>query len=173
MEIGDVVGVVILLLIVVGSLVKKAVEAAGQAGAQQAGQKGAFEASASQIADFLRGLDGQRQAKPAAVAAPEEGPRGPSLRSDVAARRARGAVLPAAPEAAAPTERRRRARRPARPRLQPAETARSETVQTVAGVGLPAAGRHGLRAAVVWSEVLGRPVSLRRSHRHRPPSLER
>ncbi len=159
---ADLVIVFIFIVVILISLVRKGLEKL----AEQAGRAGEgaapFEASADEIEKFLRGLGKPPgpQEQPEPPAEPAQRPARPRpertrpLRSPQGARRARR--LP-------------RERKPAAPEpQQEAVLGRKER----AGKGLASLRRAGftLRDAVVWLEILGRPVSMRRHRHHMPPT---
>ncbi len=178
-----VVPLIVVLFFILGGL-KKALEAAGQAQQRAKGRAGGdFEASPEEVQEFLRGLEAAH-GKPAAEP-PEDRP-GRQAAEPVRERKRPQPLWEAAGEAEPATSvsarqatiaRARRARR-ARPREdrksivpKPAAETADQSVPAEAAVAPAALKKFGLRQAVVWSEILGPPVSRRRVPGHRPPGL--
>ncbi len=185
-----VIGLVFLALFLLPAL-KKILEAAGEQGREAGRQRpqGQFEASPADIRDFLESIASGRQ--PGREARAEaEGAAGPGEA------RAGGGQPPPVPRRQPPRAVSRRSSRRS-PGMQRAERrlarARKEAAAVApaaapsrevrSAVGPPpqrrraaqaaASGEFSLKRAVVWSEILRPPVSLRRSHHHVPPAAER
>jgi hypothetical protein len=162
----------LVLLALFGKLVRKIAEAASDRQRGPGPEREVFEATPRQVEDFLRAL-GQGGEQPAAGPEPAgrpmadvAGPGRPRAHrrrpaaGEVPRRRAAGSVL-------------RRSER-----QRPSSVPGPRESRGRAAPGLPAApgpsaattsSKHSLRDAVVWSEILGPPLSLRDRGRRRPP----
>jgi hypothetical protein len=199
---GNIIGPVILLLFfVVPALVKKILSMVQEQAKPDQGERGTYEATPDEIADFLRSIErGRAQAQPEAGPRPAAGEPGRPA-GGVAMQVPEAPAAPAMPEAAAlvrPTLRRparapkqraeaparaasagrartakprKRTRRTRRPAQQAPRTAKARPAKKGKGVRAvvpakraPATPRSAadLRQAVIWSEILGPPVSVRR-----------
>lgn len=161
--------VVIGLVVVVVSLIKKALAAAAQRAEQPEPEEGEYRASPDRVRQFLEQVMRGR-ARPAQPTAP---PSAELARTPESVEVASPVFPVAAPapqtEPTAPTRRRRptgrkRAAAPRPPAAQPAEPV------VPGGVRL---ADTDLKKAVIWSEILGRPVSVRPRIGHRPPTLRK
>ena len=181
MGVEGVVFFIIMLFVFFGRVLPKLLE---QAGKQQArpprppGGRADFRATPDEVLDFLRGLEAKRPPQPepkvaAELPVPEEGPVAPGLVSmglPLAADRMRESEEPVA---VAPTRRKRR--RPTRRRaaVPPAPLREAPTqAPEAAALKFTMLRGAGLKQAVIWSEILGPPVSMRRGRVHRHPARE-
>jgi hypothetical protein len=159
MNIDTIVFIIVVVVFLFGGLIKRMLEALQEQARVERGPEPDWEASPEQIREFLQSLEGEEQPEApaperAAVQAPR--PRAAQPAEEVSFRppsAPRGRARPERP----PARRRRRAEAPptpakAEPPHPPAITAEDPR-------------EFDLRKAVVWAEILGRPVSLRRDRR--------
>jgi len=166
-------------IVLVNAIIRKLAQS--MARQQRAAGEGAqYEATPEQVRKFLQEIaGGARPAQAPPAARPAAGPVQPPVVPPIVPVEPEGqpAVPPAArvsppsPPPRRPTRRRRDRRRP-RP-AQPALPVQEE-VAAAARRAPVATGLRGfdLKQAVVWSEILGRPVSMRRHIGHRPPTRQ-
>ncbi|MGD2174249.1 MAG: hypothetical protein PVJ27_02510 [Candidatus Brocadiaceae bacterium] len=170
----------IFLGIIVFSVIKKALESLAEKTERGAARGGGYEASAREIQDFLKSLGVQQEPEEQPGRAPREQARAEARvqRAQAARRMGPPAGPPTAPRMRErrrePAKKRRKRRKTVPPQREekPAATEPSEARQKV-GPALPPSGRLSLKQAIVWSEILGPPVSLRRSRHHVPPATEK
>jgi hypothetical protein len=183
MSIGSLFTFIVIAIFVI-SAIKRAMETASQ-GAQKRQQQGRdAEASPTEVEEFLRSLQHARrqleqagQQRPGAPAAPVAQATPPPARLE------EEVLLWQAPAVAAV-----RTRQPAAPAVRPKRVRRQpkptddDVVETLvatepvkespppapppAAVAPPALKKVGLREAVIWSEILGPPLSVRRRRGH-------
>ena len=165
---GDFLTLVIIgLLFAVGSIVKRAMRAAGQQdrGRPQRGRE--FRASRDKIREFLEEI---RQGRQATAPAPE--PPAVPLEMLPPVAPARAVQPPPTPVQQAKPRRAKKRKKagaeslaamPAQPSAPPAQAAAPPAFR------LP---KTDMQKAIVWSEIIGRPVSMRKRIGHRPPRLE-
>ena len=191
---GDLIPIIIFLVIIIASGMRKLFKTVGQ---QQETGTPTYTAPSSDVEEFLertrRMQAGQQEAEgeprwenPIAELIEEPRPqeeqrveifdflRPPQpLRPQpplLAVGPAPTAVRPAERKKAAPRPRKPRSAAAARPRVQPKKKAPAPPAEGRIPLHM---SRSDLRQAVVWSEILGRPVSMRRHRGHRPPTLSR
>ena len=182
--------IVIGVFLVVGHLVKRALQAGAAEGRKSPGVEGTegeWDAGAQQVRQFLQDIARGRRpptqaeaAEPAAparaVIAPKPEIIPPVFAPPLAVKEAEptARLEPLALAARPPRRRRPRARR--RPVRRAAPAAPTPARHTVPRPPLPIAPRlvgSDLKNAVLWLEILGPPVSARRRGGHRPPTLQR
>lgn len=177
----DLIPIIVVLLLVIGGVVKRLAERLGTTRERDEHPRPDYEASPQEIRAFLEslGMPKRAQAQPPA-SVQQLGPReGPSvllaepLRAEPEAAqvslRSVGTLyspellVPVPAPAKAPPQRARRAKRAAAPAPAPklAQPVPAAQVAKRPAVPMLALDRSRLRQAVIWSEVLGRPVSLR------------
>jgi len=183
----ELVPIIIFLIIIFSSGIKKVLQLLAKQMAAQEGQPRGEEATPDQIREFLERIQGVER-RPQQPARPPERARAEA--EPVAAWEAEFAPfavevqqepareLPPQPEVQVPPQistrkRPRPKKRVARTR-RPEPTARAQEPKetTPAAPSRPSAIKDwDLKQAVIWSEILGRPVSRRRHLGHRPPPI--
>jgi hypothetical protein len=176
---GTIFWIIVILLFVIGRALKSAKDATGRQGEAVPDDEG-FQATPDEIQDFLRSLNAAAQRRGAGVnVAPEVGERARLTPPQATQPAFWEGVAPVQPMPVVETPRPQRPRRAQAPRKAPARRKappREVLVATPPAAPAPqkqqgtAAHRLALRGtdlrrAVVWSEVLGPPVSCRRARR--------
>ena len=185
----EIVPIVIFFIIIFAGGIKKLLQILAKQMAPPEGQPRSIEAAPDQIREFLDRMQGVRR--------PPEAPVQPPQRAQAAEELAPGwepgefvplaveveeelperpALEPAQPQALEPppvlTRKRARPKKPRkrRPeRVAPAPQAKE--APPAAPPGPKGIKEWDLKQAVIWSEILGRPVSRRRRPGHHPPSI--
>jgi len=191
---GNLVPILIFLIIIFASGLKKLLQYLAQQAAAAKEEEGRYEAAPDQIREFLEQISGGQRAQPGRPVvvgervAPEilgapvalepmelelPQPTAPPARQVPRQEPERAELAPPleplgqpiprrkTPRRARPRRRRPAAARRPEPRGKPAPT---ETIMLTAFKG----GKWDLRQAVIWSEILGTPIGLRRRLGHRP-----
>ncbi len=187
----QVIAALFFLVLFVLPAIKKGLERMAEQQRQQGGgaeDDVTYKAPPEEIQEFLQSLAEARgarqqapprqapvQAPPPQRAAPAPRPTPPmgrlvSVSPPLTVGRGAGDIRPARPakraaRAVTPRGKPIVAPKPAAPPAQPARKG--------IDVAVLLSGTKTLKQAVVWSEILGRPVSLRKSRRHAPPTGER
>jgi hypothetical protein len=164
---------VVLLFILGRAILKKVFEAAAAQSAARkqaapAQEQGVYEASPEHIREFLERISQARRQEEAQQAKPAG--QGGEAVEDAPQR-----LVPDAVSAAAQMSERRKARAAKTP-AQVHPQAAAIAAATAARSSMPVAlrfGRTSMQEAVVWAEILGPPVCMRRRFGHRPHALSR
>jgi hypothetical protein len=198
---GDAIGVIVFLIIIIISVIGRIIQAAADrtessnGGGAGRGGEGQYSASPDDIRQFLEGLESPRRAQqtkqrqqppaPPRQAPPEPEPAPTRLAEqshdtwETGSGQEQG--MPSGPVLEQPTSgatgrsaEKKAARRralAARKKKLAAQRKRKAAVTSTEPSRVSAPGKDDLKSAVIWSEILGPPVSRRRRPGHRPPGL--
>ena len=164
-----VVMIIIGLLVLVSTIAKRVMQAAAEGEHRGEPEDREFRAPRGKVREFLEEVQRSRQETAVPVQevppAPAETPRRVTLPPP----------LPAPAPQARPRAARRVAKRPRELRARERPIPPAQPPAPTAGPVVPTAVRLAdtdLKKAVVWAEILGRPVSMRRRRGHEPPTFQ-